>query len=91
MEAESFRNPDIAKILNRDFVAIRVYMDKEGEISREYFVRALPTSWFLEPDGTRITNIPGYANPATFLVILNYIKSESYKRMSLKEYWDSRR
>jgi hypothetical protein len=39
----------------------------------------------------RITNIPGYANPDMFLVILNYIKSESYKKMSLKEYWDSRR
>jgi thioredoxin-related protein len=48
-------------------------------------------SWFLEPDGSKITSIPGFVDPKTFLVILNYIDSESYKKFTLKEYYQSQK
>ena len=91
MEAETFSRPEIAKFLNDRFVLIRTNIDKERKISADYYVRSLPTSWFLEPDGSKITNIPGYVDPETFLVILNYIASESYKKMTLKEFRDSKK
>jgi len=86
MEAESFLQPEIAKFLTKNFIPIRVDVDKEKEIASSYFVRSLPTSWFLEPDGEKITSIPGYVNPKLFMTILKYIASESYKKMTLKEY-----
>ncbi len=91
MEAESFSQPEIVKFLNDRFVPIRTNIDKEEKISGNYHVRALPTSWFLEPDGARVTNIPGYVDPDTFLVILNYIASESYKKMTLREFFKSQK
>jgi len=86
MEAESFSDPEIIQFLNSHFILIRTNIDKEKKIASTYFVGTLPTSWFLESNGSKITNIPGYVNPETFLVILKYITSESYKKMSLKEF-----
>ena len=88
MEAESFIQPEISKFLTTNFIPIRVDVDKEKKIASSYYVRSLPTSWFLEPDGSKITNIPGYVNPKLFLVILKYIASESYRKMTLKEYME---
>ena len=90
MEAESFTNLEIIKFMNRQFIPVRVDVDRERKTASEYFVRGLPTSWFLESDGSKITNIPGYVNPETFLVLLNYIASDSYKKVSLKEYLEKK-
>jgi len=91
MEAESFTHPEIVRFLNDHFILIRTDIDREKKIASSYFVRSLPTSWFLEPDGTKITNIPGYVNPDTFLAILKYISSESYQKMTLKEFYHSQK
>lgn len=86
MEEESFTQPEIGKFLTTNFIPIRVDVDKEKKIASTYHVRSLPVSWFLEPNGEKITSIPGYVNPSLFLTILKYIASESYKKMTLKEY-----
>ena len=86
MEAESFSNPEVVRFLKLHFVLIRTNIDKERKIASDYYVRTLPTSWFLEADGSKITSIPGYVHPDTFLVILKYVDSESYKKMTLKEF-----
>jgi thioredoxin-related protein len=91
MEAESFAHPEIVQYLNDHFITIRTNVDKEKKIASAYFVRTLPSSWFLEPDGSKITSIPGYVDPDTFLIILNYIASDSYKKMTLKEFANSKR
>ncbi|MBM4338353.1 MAG: hypothetical protein FJ110_02310 [Deltaproteobacteria bacterium] len=86
MEAESFNQPDIIKFLSTNLISIRVDVDKEKKIASTYYVRSLPVSWFLEPNGEKITSIPGYVNPELFLVILKYINSGSYKTMTLLEF-----
>ena len=86
MEEESFTQPEIVKFLTTDFISIRVDVDREKKIASTYHVRGLPVSWFLEPNGEKITSIPGYVNPELFLIILKYITSESYKKMTLKEF-----
>ena len=91
MEAEAFAHPGIVQFLNDHFITIRTNVDKEKKIASAYFVRTLPASWFLEPDGSKITSIPGYVDTDTFLIILNYIVTESYKKMTLKEFADSKR
>jgi thioredoxin-related protein len=91
MEAESFTRPEIVQYLNGRFIPIRTNIDKEKKTASNYFVRTLPTSWFLEPDGSKITSIPGYVDPDTFLVILKYVASSSYKKMTLKEFFNSQK
>jgi len=86
MEAESFSHPEIIKFLTQHFIPVRVDVDKEKKIASAYYVRGIPTSWFLDPDGSKITNLPGYVDREMFLVILKYIASESYQKMTLKEF-----
>ena len=91
MEAESFTHPEIVKFLQDRFIPIRTNVDKDKKIASNYYVKALPTSWFLEPNGSKITSIPGYTNPDTFMVVMKYIVSESYKKMTLKEFFSSQK
>jgi thioredoxin-related protein len=86
MEEESFTRPEIVKFLTTNFNPIRVDVDREKNTASRYHVRSLPVSWFLEPDGEKITSIPGYVNPDLFLVILKYITSGSYKKITLKDF-----
>ncbi|MBS3918423.1 MAG: DUF255 domain-containing protein [Deltaproteobacteria bacterium] len=86
MEAESFIQPEISRFLTTNFIPIRVDVDKEKKIASTYYVRSLPTSWFLESGGEKITSIPGYVNPELFLIILKYISSGSYKTLTLMEF-----
>ena len=83
MEAESFTQSEISKFLTTNFIPIQVDVDKERKIASTYHVRSLPVSWFLEPNGEKITSIPGYVDPELFLVILKYIASGRYKTLTL--------
>ncbi len=86
MEKETFKEPAVIKFLNQYFISIRVNTEKEGEIARKHFVRGLPMTWFLEPDGEKISSLPGYIPPEMFIQILQFIHSDSYKKMTFKEY-----
>jgi thioredoxin-related protein len=86
MEKETFTFKAIIAYLNENFVPIMVDSDKEKKIAGAYGVRALPTSWFLEPDISKISTLPGYVDAKQLLSILKYIKTESYKKMSFQDF-----
>ncbi|UCH00775.1 MAG: thioredoxin family protein [Deltaproteobacteria bacterium] len=73
MEKETFQNPSVVSFINENFIAIRVNADKEKKIASNYGVIGLPTSWFLEGNGDKIGNLPGYIPPERFLSMLKKI------------------
>lgn len=89
MEKETYSNPDIVKFLNNEFISIKVNKDKEEAIARKYFVRGLPMTWFMEPNGEKISSLPGFIPPEMFMQVLKFIDSNSYKEMTFKEFVDS--
>lgn len=90
MEKESFQNAEIADFLNRHFISIKANSDKETKLAREFFVRGLPSNWFLDAKGEKIAGQPGYIPPKQLLQLLRFIQSDSYKDMSLKEFVQSK-
>ena len=88
MEKETFSKKDVVNFVNENFVAIHVNSDKEVETARKYFVRGLPMTWFMDPDGEKISSIPGYIPPDMFMQVLNFVHSDSYKSMTFKEFVD---
>ena len=88
MDKETFTDPDIVKLLNKEFISIKVNKDKEEAVARKYFVRGLPMIWFMEPDGEKISSLPGFIPPEMFMQILKFIDSNSYKKMTFKEFVD---
>ena len=90
MDKETFREKEVVRFVNENFLPIRVNSDKEVEIARKYFVRGLPMTWFLDPNGEKISSIPGYIPPEMFMQVLNFVHSDSYKSMTFKEFVEKR-
>ena len=86
METETFTKPKIIKYLNDNFISIKVNSDAEKGIATRYFVRGLPTMWFLGNNGEKIGYHPGYVASDMFLPYLRYIQSDKYKNMSFQDF-----
>jgi thioredoxin-related protein len=69
-------------------VSIHINTDKERSLAQKYFIRSLPTIWFLDHDESKITNVPGYIPPDIFLKILEWLQTGVYKEMNFKQYMD---
>ena len=89
MERETLNKSLVSSYLNKNFISIKVNSDKKKETASLYYVRGFPTSWFLTGDGQKISNLPGYVPPDMFLRILNFIHSDSYKKITFGDYLKS--
>ena len=86
MEKSTFKNPMVIDYINKNFISIKVDSDREQKISAAYNVRGLPSLWFLKSDHTKISNLPGYVDGKTFGIILKFINTDSYEKMSYNDF-----
>lgn len=103
MEATTYRDSEIVDMLNKNFALAKVDGDSynlvnvsDGDITEkgltlQYGVRAYPTTWLLEPDGTKIAPVQGYIDKAKMSYILRFISSNSNEKMSFKEFVEQER
>ncbi len=90
MEKETLSKKEVVSILNESYIPIRINSEAEQQLAAQYFVRGLPTTWFLSETGEKISNLPGYVDSDLFIPILRYIHSDSYKKMTFKEFLDKK-
>lgn len=86
MEKETFADATVSTYMNENFIPIMVDTEKERQIATSYGVRALPTNWFLASDGSKISTLPGYVDAKQLVNILKYIRTDSYQKMSFKDF-----
>ncbi len=86
LKARTFSDKKVQSYLNDHFVSIAVDADKNQNIARQYQVTGLPTMWFLKPDGSKISNLPGYVEADQLRTILEYIQTKSYETMSFRDF-----
>lgn len=92
MEKEAFSDSRIIKMLNNEFIPIRVDGDSKKQLnidgyiitekaltSQEFGVRGYPTFWFLESDGSKIGPLKGYQKIEPFVKALAFIKDRKYE------------
>ena len=60
MDRTTLADKEIAATLKRDFVFLRVDADRSAKLARLYRLTGTPSSWFIDPAGKRIGEIPGY-------------------------------
>jgi len=89
MDKESFTQPEIIKTLNDHFISIKIDTDKERSLAQKFFIRSLPTIWFLEADQEKITNVPGYIPPEIFSKVLEWLHTGTYKTKPFKDFMES--
>ena len=76
MDQTSFRNPSVIKLLNKDFVAIRVNTNKETKVAGQYNIRPVPDNWFLSADGKKLRNFLGYYEADQFVTVIRYVNEK---------------
>jgi thioredoxin-related protein len=86
MDQKTFSDPAVIRYLNHHFVPVRVNADRDAAAASRYGVRALPLTWFMGADGTRLSSLPGYVPAERLLLLLRFVHSESFKHMSLKDF-----
>lgn len=86
LKQTTFKDKKVRAYLEEHFVSIQVDTDKNKALAEEWRVKGLPTLWFLEPDGTRISSLPGYIDAAQLLQILKFIHTRSYETMDFQEF-----
>lgn len=86
MDGKTLADKEIAAVLKKDFVFLRVDVDKSEDLGRLYRVSGTPSSWFLESSGKPVGGMPGYVEPGDYKNILDYVKGRHYKEMDLQAY-----
>ncbi len=86
LKRTTFQDAQVLKYLKDNFISIAVDTDKNQGLAKQWRVKGLPTLWFLKPDNSKISNIPGYVDAKQFLQILKYIHTTSYDKMSFQEF-----
>ena len=77
MEKETFRDAAVVDFLNANTVAIKVDVDEEQRIARQFGVRGLPATFLLLNNGRQIGPMPGFIPPRAYLSMLSKILSSS--------------
>jgi len=98
MDKTTYGNADVRDYVAKSFVPARVNAeddvrratyDGEERTYRQFAdgfrITGYPTTLFLAPDGTLITQLPGYVKPQTFLTVLRYVAEGHYRTRS----WDA--
>lgn len=77
MEKETFRDPAVVDFLNSRIIAVKVDVDEEKRIARQFGVRGLPATFLLLNNGSQIGPMPGFIPPRSYLAMLTKILSQS--------------
>ncbi len=86
MDSKTLADKEIAAILKKDFVFLRVDVDKSEDLGRLYRISGTPSSWFLDSSGKRVGGIPGYVEARDYKHILDYVKGRHYREIDLQAY-----
>jgi len=99
MDKMTYTDPAVAEYIRKHFIAVKVNaesrvpftlpsgtIDGRG-LARSFGVTGYPSTWFLQSNGAKINNMPGYAPPERFIHILRYIGDGHYKSQTFKDYY----
>ncbi|MFC1811156.1 thioredoxin family protein [Thermodesulfobacteriota bacterium] len=86
MAKETFKDESVVSYLNKNFIPIKVDADREKQTASTYKVENLPATWFIAEKRQNIGFLTGYVSSDSLIKLLKYIHTESYNRMSFKNF-----
>lgn len=69
MDQTTFRDPEVLRLLKR-YVPVRLNLDKEEKLARQFGIESIPHVVILDPDGKVTQERIGYQAPAAFRLFL---------------------
>jgi uncharacterized protein YyaL (SSP411 family) len=70
MEAETYHDPEVAALLGKSFIAVKVDVDARPDIEERYGAWGWPATVIFSPDAEELGKYRGYIAPKEFLTIL---------------------
>jgi hypothetical protein len=89
MEETTFEDEAVIRLMEEQFVPVKVDAEAKRELAATFQVRSYPTIWFLTPEGEKILFLPGYAPAEPFLQVLRFIHTDTYREKSFEEYMEA--
>ena len=78
MKKETFKDPGVIRALNKNFIPVRVDVDKNEKLSQIFKINLLPDTWFLTESHERIANRPGYISAELLKTLLKMVAENNY-------------
>jgi thioredoxin-related protein len=91
MKRETYADRHVIRYLNANFAMAMVDTEKLPALARKYDVEGLPTLWFLDGGGQRLTHIPGYVSAETLLPLLEFISTGAYESSGYDKWLERRK
>ena len=70
LDATTFRDPKVAKLLNERFIPVKIDGDKDERLTQAAKVDSFPTLILATPEGNVLARHPGYADVAQLTALL---------------------
>jgi uncharacterized protein len=86
MDKEVLVDKEVDQTLKKDFVFLKVDVDKKPGIAQKFAIRGYPTLTFLDPAGNDLGQIPGYIPKSDLKKLLGYVKGQHYKNTSFRDF-----
>ena len=98
MGRTTYTDPAVRAYVNKKFIASKVDAEDDArrvdyggvestyrQFADSFRINQYPTALFFAPDGTLITQVPGFVKPEVYIQVLHYIGDGHYKTTS----WDA--
>jgi len=101
MDEEVFSRPDVSLRLSREFVTIRIDAESANPLTYKgqktnartftgmMQVQGYPTLIVFNSKGDPVALLPGYVDAKTFMLFLDYVKREVYRKQTFEDYYRS--
>jgi len=76
MENRTFKDPGVIASLNKDYVPVKVDVDKNKKISKMFRIKSLPDTWFIAKNNKIIGHRLGYIAPEQLKALLMLFMEE---------------
>ncbi|MGH7282908.1 MAG: DUF255 domain-containing protein, partial [Polyangiaceae bacterium] len=85
MEAVTYHDPDVRKVLDAHFIAIKVDMDSRPDLEDRYSEWGWPATVIFSPNADEIGKYRGYIAPDDFVEILNDVIKSGDQNAKVEE------
>jgi thioredoxin-related protein len=86
MDAKTFKDEAVIDYINSNYLPVRVNAGQEFKVASRFGIQGVPDLRFLTAQGEGIARWPGFIASAALLKLLEYINTDSYKKMNFTEF-----
>ena len=90
MRRETYADRAVRAYLNEHFALTMIDTAKLPAMAAKYEVEGLPTLWFLDAEGRRLTHLDGFVSAENLLPLLEFIVARAYETSDYQT-WRERR